>query len=86
MSKKQGKTIPKQKIKEKQSAKSERKLIESIIAKYKPNTKKEKSAQDSIPYKRVFPDGICKVTDRLHTRAGKPKFSEQGGFFFCICL
>ena len=30
--------------------------------------KKEKSAQDSIPYQRMWPDGICRVTDTRYTK------------------
>ena len=26
------------------------------------------SAQDSIPYQRMFPDGICRVTDTFYTK------------------
>lgn len=26
------------------------------------------SAQDSIPYQRMFPDGICRVTDNYYTK------------------
>ena len=31
-------------------------------------TKKEKSAQDSIPYERMWPDGICRVSDGHYTK------------------
>ena len=27
-----------------------------------------KSAQDSIPYRHIFPDGICHVGDKLYTK------------------
>ena len=30
--------------------------------------KKEQSAQDSIPYERMWPDGICKVADGRYTK------------------
>ena len=30
--------------------------------------KKQKSAQDSIPFQRMFPDGICRVTDSYYTK------------------
>lgn len=33
----------------------ERRLIDRIIEKYKPKKSKEKSAQESIPYKRIYP-------------------------------
>ena len=39
-----------------------------MIAKSKRNDKKELSAQDSIPYQRMFPDGICRVTDTYYTK------------------
>ena len=48
---------------------SERKQIEAAIAKAKRTDKKELSAQDSIPYQRMFPDGICRVTDTFYTKA-----------------
>ena len=31
-------------------------------------TKKGKSAQDSIPYERMWPDGICRVSDSHYTK------------------
>ncbi|MFV0519985.1 MAG: VirB4-like conjugal transfer ATPase, CD1110 family [Lachnospirales bacterium] len=61
-------TQVKQSNKARQLTKSDRKEIESIISKYKKNDKKEKSAQDSIPYKRVYQDGICRVTDRFYSK------------------
>ena len=46
----------------------ERKEIEAVIAASKRNDRKELSAQDSIPYQRMFPDGICRVTDTYYTK------------------
>ncbi|WP_300587524.1 VirB4-like conjugal transfer ATPase, CD1110 family [uncultured Oscillibacter sp.] len=46
----------------------EKKQIEAAIAKAKGTDKKELSAQDSIPYQRMFPDGICRVTDTFYTK------------------
>ena len=40
---------------------AERKQIEAAIARANRTDKKERSAQDSIPYERMWPDGICKV-------------------------
>ena len=34
----------------------------------KRQDKKRKSAQDSIPFQRMFPDGICRVTDSYYTK------------------
>ena len=47
---------------------AERRQIEAAIAKAKRQDKKRKSAQDSIPFQRMFPDGICRVTDSYYTK------------------
>lgn len=47
---------------------AERRQIEAAIARAKRKDKKEKSAQDSIPFQRMFPDGICRVTDSYYTK------------------
>ena len=47
---------------------SERKQIEAAIARANRSEKKEKSAQDSIPYQRMWPDGICRVSDNHYTK------------------
>ena len=47
---------------------AERKLIEAAIARANQTDKKQLSAQDSIPYQRMFPDGICHVTDTFYTK------------------
>lgn len=46
----------------------ERKQIEAAIARANRRDRKEKSAQDSIPYQRMWPDGICRVTDNHYTK------------------
>lgn len=46
----------------------ERKQIEAAIARANQTDKKQLSAQDSIPYQRIFPDGICRVTDTFYTK------------------
>ena len=46
----------------------DRRRIEAAIAKAKWTDQKEVSAQDSIPYQRMFPDGICRVTDTFYTK------------------
>lgn len=48
--------------------KAERRQIEAAVARAKQTDKKEKSAQDSIPFQRMFPDGICRVTDTYYTK------------------
>ena len=52
----------------KRLTRAERKQIEAAIARANRTDKKEKSAQDSIPYKRMMPDGICVVTDTYFTK------------------
>ena len=48
---------------------AERKQIEAAIARANRTGKKEQSAQDSIPYERMWPDGICKVADGRYKHA-----------------
>ena len=47
---------------------AERKEIEAAIARAKNQDKKKKSAQDSIPFERMFPDGVCRVTPGYFTK------------------
>ena len=49
-------------------SRADRKQIEAAIARANRTDKKEKSAQDSIPYERMWPDGICKVADGRYTK------------------
>ena len=46
----------------------EKRLINNAIVRARGNNKKEQSAQDTIPYERMYPDGICRVTDKLYTK------------------
>ena len=52
----------------KKLSRADRKQIEAAIAKAKNVDKKHRSAQDSIPFQRMFPDGICRVTDNYYTK------------------
>lgn len=47
---------------------AEKRQIEAAIANAKRQDKRQKSAQDSIPFQRMFPDGICRVTDNYYTK------------------
>ena len=47
---------------------AERKQIEAAIARAKNQDKKKKSAQDSIPFERMWPDGICRVKPGYFTK------------------
>ncbi|MBQ2726081.1 MAG: ATP-binding protein [Clostridia bacterium] len=53
----------------KKLTKAERQKIEEAIAKAKNKNSKQMSAQDSIPFQRMFPDGICRVTDSYYTKS-----------------
>ena len=46
----------------------ERKQIKAAMDKASRKNPKEQSAQDSIPYERMWPDGICRVTDTYYTK------------------
>ena len=47
---------------------SDKKKIEAILARYKTNDRTTMSAQDSIPFLRMYPDGICRVTDNTYSK------------------
>ena len=48
--------------------KAEKQSIEQAVQKATNKPKGVKSAQDSIPYRHIFPDGICHVGDTLYTK------------------
>ena len=52
----------------KKLSRADRKQIESAIARASRTDKKEQSAQDSIPYDRMWPDGVCRVADGRYTK------------------
>ena len=47
---------------------AEKREIKAAIAKAKQADRKGISAQQTIPYRRMYPDGVCQVTDRLFTK------------------
>ena len=47
---------------------AEKRQIEAAIANAKRQDKRQKSAQDSILFQRIFPDGVCRVTDNYYTK------------------
>ena len=51
--------------------KEQQKQIDAAVAKAKGKDKKQMSAQDSIPFQRMFKDGICRVTDNYYTKTVK---------------
>ncbi len=52
-------------------SKEQQKQIETAVARAKGKDKKQMSAQDSIPFQRMFKDGICRVTDNYYTKTVK---------------
>ena len=52
----------------KKLSRTDKKQIEAAIARANRTDKKGKSAQDSIPYERMWPDGICRVSDSHYTK------------------
>ena len=61
------KTVHPVKTKKKLS-RADKKQIEAAIARANRTDKKGKSAQDSIPYERMWPDGICRISDSHYTK------------------
>ena len=47
---------------------AQRREIDAAIRRAARTDKKELSAQDSIPYQRMWPDGVCRVTDTFYTK------------------
>ena len=52
----------------KKLSRADKKQIEAAIARANRTEKKGKSAQDSIPYERMWPDGICRISDSHYTK------------------
>lgn len=50
---------------------SERKQIAEIAACHRDKDKKRLSAQDSIPFQRMWPDGICRTSDNTYAKTVK---------------
>ena len=61
------KTVQPVKTKNKLS-RADKKQIDAAIARANRTDKKGKSAQDSIPYERMWPDGICRISDSHYTK------------------
>lgn len=47
---------------------AEKKQIEAAIARAKNQDNKKKSAQDSIPFERMYQDGVCRVSPGYFTK------------------
>ena len=49
-------------------SKADQEQIKSIVEKARNDGKVPSSAQQSIPFQRMFPDGICRVSDNYYTK------------------
>ena len=47
---------------------AEQKQVQTVIDRARGDRTVPHSAQDSIPFQRMFPDGICRVTDNYYTK------------------
>ena len=57
------KPTPKRKL-----TRAEKKQIAAAIERAKRTDKNKQSAQESIPYERMWPDGVCRVADSFYTK------------------
>ena len=48
--------------------KAQQRQIKSVINRARKDTGVPRTAQQSIPFQRMFPDGICRVTDSYYTK------------------
>lgn len=49
-------------------SKDQEKQVQAIIDRARHDDGIPRSAQQSIPFQRMFPDGICRVTDHYYTK------------------
>ncbi len=49
-------------------SRKQQKEIKAVIERAKKDTGIPQTAQQSIPFQRMFPDGICRVTDSYYTK------------------
>ena len=61
-------TTEKKPIKQVKLTRTEKQSIAKAVQRATNKPKGVKSAQDSIPYRHIFPDGICHVGDKLYTK------------------
>ena len=47
---------------------TEQKQVQTVIDRARGDRTVPHSAQESIPFQRMFPDGICRVTDNYYTK------------------
>ena len=54
---------------ERKRSRAEKKEIDALLRKANAKSKKEMSAQETIPYQRMWPDGTCRVTDNRYVKS-----------------
>lgn len=52
----------------KKLSRKQQKELDAAVKKAKRDDGVPRTAQQSIPFQRMFPDGICRVTDRYYTK------------------
>ena len=52
----------------KKLSRKQQKELKAVVKKAKRDDGVPRTAQQSIPFQRMFPDGICRVTDRYYTK------------------
>ena len=48
--------------------KAEKKQLKELLERNRPDKKQPRTTQGTIPYERMWPDGICRVTERYYTK------------------
>ena len=48
--------------------KAEKKQLKELLERNQPDKKQPRTAQGTIPYERMWPDGICRVTEKYYTK------------------
>lgn len=48
--------------------KAEKKQLKELLERNRPDKKQPRTTQATIPYERMWPDGVCRVTDKYYTK------------------
>ena len=47
---------------------AEKKQLKELLERNRPDKKQPRTTQGTIPYERMWPDGVCRVTDKYYTK------------------
>ena len=61
------KTIPRETEKPKKLTRAQKKEIDAVLRKYKGDGK-PRTAQATIPYEAIYPDGVCRIDRRTFSK------------------